>query len=182
MHAVRRSLVEAQGRATGLPLWSVRLPWPCSNEQYEELMQGVLERARSERVDQVAFGDLFLEDVRDYRIRQMRGTGIESIFPIWSTETKTRSLAKDMIAGGLRAVVTCVDPKQLDPTFAGREFDAEFLRDLPEDVDPCGENGEFHTFCYAGPMYDAPIEVAVGERVLRDGFQFADVLETGRSD
>jgi uncharacterized protein (TIGR00290 family) len=178
MHGVRRTLVEAQGRATGLPLWPVRLPWPCSNDKYEDLMRQVLDRARSKRVDAVAFGDLFLEDVRDYRIQQMRGTGIEPIFPLWSSETRTRELARDMITGGLRAVLTCVDPKQLDPAFAGREFDEALLRDLPDGIDPCGERGEFHTFCCAGPMYDSAIAVAVGERVLRDGFQFVDLFAT----
>ena len=176
MHAVRRGLAEAQARAASLPLWSVPLPWPCSNEQYAALMSGVMARALREGVTHVAFGDLFLEDVRDYRIRQMTGTGIEPLFPIWSSAQETPALARRMQAAGMKAIITCVDPKQLDAAFVGREFDAALLSDLPRSADPCGENGEFHTFCYAGPMFAAPIAVNAGEKVERDGFQFMDIL------
>lgn len=176
MHAVRRSLTEAQAEAAGLPLWSVPLPWPCSNHQYAALMSEVMARASREGVTHVAFGDLFLEDVRDYRVKQMKGTGIEPLFPIWSSAADTPALARRMQAAGLKAVITCVDPRQLDPSFVGREFDAALLADLPASADPCGEKGEFHTFCYAGPMYPGPIRVKAGERVERDGFQFMDIL------
>lgn len=176
MHAVRRSLAEAQARAAGLPLWSVPLPWPCSNEEYAALMSAVMVRASREGVTHVAFGDLFLEDVRDYRVRQMKGTGIEPVFPIWSSPGDTPAVARRMQAAGIKALITCVDPKQLDPSFVGREFDAALLADLPPSADPCGENGEFHTFCYAGPMYAAPIAIEAGRRVERDGFQFLDIL------
>jgi uncharacterized protein (TIGR00290 family) len=174
MHAVRRELAELQASAAGLPLWDIDLPWPCSNAEYEEIMRGVCQRAVSERVDAVAFGDLFLEDVRDYRVKQLAGTGLEPMFPVWGIPTD--ALAQEMIAGGLRARLTCVDPKRLDRSFAGREFDAALLRDLPADADPCGERGEFHTFCYASPAFLAPIAVETGEIVERDGFVFADVL------
>ena len=180
MHAVRRSLVEAQAAATGLPLWSVPLPWPCSNEQYAELMSGVIARARAEKITHVAFGDLFLEDVRDYRIRQLEGAGVEPLFPIWSAASDTPALARRMQSAGLRAVITCVDPRALDVSFVGRHFDADLLEALPPGIDPCGENGEFHSFCYAGPMFSSPIEVETGEVVSRDGFHFIDVLLRGR--
>ncbi len=176
MHAVRRELALAQAAATGLPLWPVMLPWPCSNEAYEDRMQRAIDRARKAGITQVAFGDLFLRDIRDYRIRQMAGTGIEPIFPIWSTPDQTPQLARQMQAAGLRAVVTCLDPKQLDDAFAGREFDSDMLADLPIGVDPCGENGEFHTFCYDGPAFQRKLDVRVGEVVRRDGFVYADVL------
>lgn len=176
MHAVRRALAETQARAASLPLWSVPLPWPCSNEQYAALMSEVMARALREGVTHVAFGDLFLEDVRDYRIRQMKGTGLEPLFPIWSSAEETPALARRMQAAGMKAIITCVDPKQLDAAFVGRKFDAALLSDLPPSADPCGENGEFHTFCYAGPMFAAPIPVQVGEKVERDGFQFIDIL------
>lgn len=174
MHAVRRELAEMQARAAGLPLWDVDLPWPCSNAEYEEIMRGVCQRAVSERVDAVAFGDLFLEDVREYRVKQLAGTGLEPLFPVWGIPTD--ELARTMIAAGLRATLTCIDPKRLERGFAGREFDAALLADLPADADPCGERGEFHTFCYASPGFREPIAVRTGEIVERDGFVFADVL------
>lgn len=173
MHAVREELLEAQAAAAGLPLWKVPIPHPCSNERYEEEMARALNRARGEGIRAIAFGDLFLEDVQAYRVRMMAGTGIEPIFPIWGRETK--GLAREMLAAGLRAVVTCVDPRALDRSFAGREFDASFLADLPRGVDPCGERGEFHTFAYAGPMFAAPVAIRRGEVVERDGFIFADL-------
>lgn len=176
MHAVRHELARAQAAATGLPLWPVMLPWPCDNAEYERRMAAVIERAHAEGVTQVAFGDLYLEDIRAYRERQMEGSGIEPIFPLWGAEGDTASLAREMIAAGLSAVLTCVDPRQLDPSFVGRRFDAALLEQLPPGVDPCGENGEFHTFCNRGPMFAKEIAVRVGERVDRDGFCYSDVL------
>ena len=174
MHAVRRELVECQADRTGLPLWPVDLPWPCSNETYEKLMSKVCSRALDAQVNAIAFGDLFLRDIRDYRERQLSGTGLEPLFPLW--DIPTRQLADEMIAGGLKAKLTCVDPSKLDRSFAGRDFGYDLIRDLPAAVDPCGENGEFHTFVTAGPMFARPIEVAAGEVVVRDGFVFADLL------
>jgi len=176
MHAVRRGLVEAQAAAVGVPLWAVDLPWPCSNAEYEERMAAVIGRAREAGITHVAFGDLFLEDVRDYRVRQMSGTGIEPLFPLWRSAADTADLAREMLDAGLRAVLTCVDPRQLPEAFVGRRYDAALLAELPAGVDPCGERGEFHTFCYGGPMFGAEIAVQVGEVVSRDGFCFADVL------
>jgi uncharacterized protein (TIGR00290 family) len=176
MHAVRRELVEAQAEAAGLPLWAVDLPWPCPNDEYERRMAAAMERARAEAVTHVAFGDLFLQEIRDYRIRQLAGTGIEPLFPLWGTPADTPELARRMLAGGLRAVLTCVDPRQLSEAFAGRRFDASLLAELPPGVDPCGERGEFHTLCCAGPMFASEIPVEAGETVRRDGFCFADLL------
>ncbi len=174
MHAVRRELVDAQAAAAGLPLWSVDLPSPCPNTEYERRMRAMIDRARDAGITHVAFGDLFLEDVRDYRIRMMADTGIEPLFPLWGAATA--ELARRMVDGGLRAVLTCVDPKQLAARFAGRGYDADFLAELPAGVDPCGERGEFHTFCYAGPMFAREIAVQAGETVSRDGFCFTDLL------
>jgi uncharacterized protein (TIGR00290 family) len=173
MHAVRRRLLELQAESVGLPLWTVPLPWPCSNQQYEEKMRELCARATREEVEAIAFGDLFLADIRAYREKQLESTGLQPIFPVWLLPT--RRLALDMIEAGLRAKVTCVDPKVLASEFAGRDFDASFLADLPEGVDPCGENGEFHSFVYDGPMFRHPISVQVGEVVERDGFVFADL-------
>jgi len=177
MHAVREGLLERQARATGLPLWRVPIPSPCSNAQYEAAMAGVVARAVAAGIERMAFGDLFLADIRAYRERQLAGTGLAPSFPIWGLETG--ALAREMVAAGLRAYVTCVDPRQLDPAFAGRSFDAAFLDDLPEGVDPCGENGEFHTFAWAGPMFTEPVAVVPGPVVERDGFHFADLGPPG---
>lgn len=174
MHAVRRVLVDTQASRTGIPQWSVDLPWPCSNAQYEERMRGVCQRALAEGITAIAFGDLFLQDIRDYRERQLQGTGLEPLFPGW--EIPTTKLARDMIAAGVKAKITCVDPAQVDRTFAGRDFDQALLDSLPPGVDPCGENGEFHTFVYDAPVFSSPIAVSMGEIVERDGFVFADVL------
>ena len=174
MHAVRRELARLQAARVGLPLWEVDLPWPCTNDKYEEIMRGVCQRAVAEGMDQVAFGDLYLRDVRAYRERQLAGTGLEPIFPLW--DLPTRQLAHAMLAAGVRAKLTCVDPRKLPEEFAGREFDAGLLSELPEGVDPCGENGEFHTFVYASPVFREALSVKGGEIVRRDGFVFADVM------
>ena len=173
MHAVRRELLEAQADSAGLPLWPVPLPWPCSNQQYEDRMRQVCRRAVDEGVQAIAFGDLFLADIRAYREKQIAGTGLEPIFPLW--QLPTQELAADMLKAGLRAKITCIDPKVLSPGFAGRDFNSVFLEDLPATVDPCGENGEFHSFVYDGPMFRTPVAVQVGEIVERDGFVFADL-------
>ena len=174
MHAVRRALVEAQAERTGIPLWAVELPWPCSNLQYEERMRAICQRATAEGITAVAFGDLFLQDIRDYRVRQLEGTGLRPLFPVW--QIPTEQLGRDMIAAGVKAKVTCVDPSKLAKSFAGHEYDLRLLQALPLGVDPCGENGEFHTFVYDAPVFSRPIEVQTGEVLERDGFVFADLL------
>lgn len=174
MHGVRRSVLESQARAAGLPLWTVPLPWPCSNDIYEQLMAELCQRAVAHGIDAIAFGDLFLEDIRTYREKQLASTGLEPLFPVWDIQTDT--LAQQMIAAGVRARLACVDTKQLPANFAGREFDAALLRDLPAGIDPCGERGEFHTCVYAGPMFTEPMELETGVIVERDGFVFADLL------
>jgi diphthamide synthase (EF-2-diphthine--ammonia ligase) len=181
MHGVRRSVLEAQARAARLPLWDVPLPDPCSNGEYEHRMAEVVARARKAGVDAIAFGDLFLEDVRAYRERQLAGTGLEALFPLWGLATDV--LARTMLDSGLRAVVTCVDTEQLDRSFAGRFWDAALLADLPPGADPCGERGEIHTCAVAGPMFEAPLPVRVGEVVARGRFVFADLeLDGARAD
>jgi uncharacterized protein (TIGR00290 family) len=176
MHAVRRTLLEAQAEATGFPLHTVGLPWPCPNEEYERRMGEAVKRFVAEGFTHVAFGDLFLEDVRRYRETRLGGTGLTPLFPLWKTKP-TADLAREMVAGGLRAVLTCVDPRKLPASFAGRSFDLGLLADLPDGVDPCGENGEFHSFVWDGPMYRQPIVVRVGDVIERDGFVFADVRQ-----
>ncbi len=173
MHGTRRELVEAQARAAGLPLVTVRLPWPCSNEEYEAAMRRACAHAVSEGVEGMAFGDLFLEDVRRYRVEKLAGTGLEALFPVWGVETW--ALAREMVRVGVKARLVCVDPRKLGREFAGRDMDAALLAELPEGVDPCGENGEFHSFVYGGPMFGEEIPVESGELVERDGFVFADV-------
>ena len=173
MHAVRRQLLEKQSSAAAVPLRTIPLPWPCTNEQYEERMRTAVAEAVAEGFTHVAFGDLFLEDVRRYREQRLAGTGLTPLFPIWGIPTD--QLAADMVEGGLRSVLTCVNPKQLDRSFAGRQFDRALLADLPAGVDKCGERGEFHSFAYDGPMFSRPIDVTVGDVVERDGFVFADV-------
>jgi uncharacterized protein (TIGR00290 family) len=173
MHAVRLELLQQQATHLGLPLQVIEIPYPCSNEQYAEIMTNFVEEARGEKIEQFAFGDLFLEDIRSYREEKLSGTGIAPIFPLWGLPTD--QLAQEMVASGMKAVITCVDPKQLTEAFIGREYDQEFLADLPDGVDPCGENGEFHSFVYAGPIFHKPMEITTGEVVHRDGFVFIDV-------
>jgi uncharacterized protein (TIGR00290 family) len=174
MHAVRRQLLEAQAEAAGLPLVVVPIPSPCSNSAYEAAMERALAAAREQGIRGIAFGDLFLEDIRRYRERQMEGSGLRPLFPLWGRPTAP--LAEEMIAAGLRARITCVDPRALPATFAGRAFDREFLRALPPGVDPCGERGEFHTFAWDGPMLRRPVAFTLGQVVTRDGFVFADLI------
>ena len=174
MHGTRYELLRLQGAAAGLPLWEIPLPWPCSNEVYEQAMAGACAKAVDAGVSAIAFGDLFLEDVRHYREDRLRGTGLNPLFPLWGRNT--RDLIHEMIDGGLRARIVCVDPSKMSGDFAGLDLDRELLQRLPDNVDPCGENGEFHTFTYAGPMFRESIPIESGERVTRDGFVFADVV------
>jgi uncharacterized protein (TIGR00290 family) len=174
IHGFREELLERQAEMAGLPLWKVDLPFPCSNEEYESRMAVVCERAVREGFAGIAFGDLFLEEIRAYRVAKLAGTGLEPLFPVWGIPT--HELAAEMIAAGLRARLTCVDPRKVPAEFAGRDWDAKLLTELPKGIDPCGENGEFHTFAYAGPMFRGEIPVVVGERVERDGFCYADMM------
>ena len=174
MHGVREALVEAQAEAADLPLWKVPLPWPCSNEEYQQRMARVCSEAVARGIEEIAFGDLFLEDVRDYRIQNLAGTGLRPAFPIWTPDTA--SLAREMTASGLKATLVCVDPRVMPVELAGREFDDGLLAELPASVDPCGERGEFHTFVWDGPMFRQPIGNRRGETVTRDGFVFADLV------
>lgn len=174
MHAVRRELLEAQAAAVGVPLWVADIPYPCSNELYAAAMQRVVDRAVAEGVQVMAFGDLFLQDIREYRETQLAGTGLEPLFPLWGRDTT--ELAREMLASGLSAHVACIDPKKLPLDAVGRPWDQAFLDDLPEGVDPCGEHGEFHTFVHDGPMFERPVDIRTGERVERDGFAWCDLL------
>jgi uncharacterized protein (TIGR00290 family) len=174
MHGVREGLVEAQADAARVPLWKVPLPWPCANEAYEAIMAGVCTEAAARGIEYLAFGDLFLEDIRDYRIQKLAGSGLKPLFPAWTADTA--GLARAMLAGGLRATLACVDPRHLDASFAGRAFDAALLKTLPDTVDPCGERGEFHTFAWDGPAFAHPVMIQVGAVVERDGFVFADLV------
>jgi uncharacterized protein (TIGR00290 family) len=174
MHGTRHALVKAQAEAAGLPLWEVPLPWPCANEVYELAMAAACASAVEQGISAIAFGDLFLEVVRRYREDRLRGTGLEPMFPIWGRNT--RELIGEMLEGGLRARIVCADPSKCPADLIGRDLDFDVVRCLPAAVDPCGENGEFHTFAYAGPMFREPIPIETGECVTRDGFLFADVL------
>jgi uncharacterized protein (TIGR00290 family) len=174
MHSTRRTILEAQARAAGLPLQVVPLPWPCSNQVYERAMRDATDAALENGVTHIAFGDLFLEDVRAYRISQLEGSGLEPLFPIWHEPTP--ALARRMIDAGVEAYLTCVDPRKLPRSFAGRRFDHALVDELPEGVDPCGENGEFHTCVLAGPMFRGRLSAMSGEVVERDGFCFADLV------
>ena len=172
MHAVRVALLREQALAVGLPLHLIEIPYPCSDEQYAAAMTDFVASAQSDGVQCMAFGDLFLQDIRRYREERMQGTGIAPVFPLW--EMPTRELLAEMLAGGLRAVLTCVDPKVLPAEFVGRELTLELLDSMPSGIDPCGENGEFHTFAFDGPMFARPLDIQMGEVVERDGFVFAD--------
>ena len=174
MHAVRGEILRAQAEAAGLPLCRVPIPAPCPNEVYRQAMARAVEEAKAEGVTRMIFGDLFLEDVRRYRQEQLAGTGITPHFPLWGRPTG--GLAREMIAAGLVAHLTCLDPTKVPRELAGRVFDQDLLARLPEDVDPCAENGEFHTCVTAGPMFSRPIPVTVGETVDRDGFVFTDLV------
>jgi uncharacterized protein (TIGR00290 family) len=178
MHGVRSAVLRAQAAAAGLPLITVPLPYPCPNEVYEQRMQEVVMAAVADGCTHVAFGDLFLDDVRRYREERLAGTGLTPLFPLWGRPT--RHLAREMIEGGIEATLTCVDPRTMPPRFAGRVYDARLLDELPGDVDPCGERGEFHTCVTAGPMFATRISVDVGETVERDGFVFTDLIPHGR--
>ncbi|MFM5879280.1 ATP-binding protein [Aeromonas sanarellii] len=174
MHGVRKSLLARQAQCVGLPLMTIDLPWPCRNEEYGRIMTGFIGEVVARGIRHMAFGDLFLEDVRAYRERQLAGTGITPLFPLWGSDTT--ELAREMMAAGLRARVCTLDPKTLDMSLGGHEFDEALLAALPAGVDPCGENGEFHTLAWDGPMFQRPLAIRVGETVLRDGFVFTDLL------
>jgi uncharacterized protein (TIGR00290 family) len=178
MHAVRTDLLRAQARAAGLPLVEVNIPWPCSNADYEAAMGRAVADIKNSGVTAMVFGDLFLEDVRQYREAKLSGTGIRPLFPLWGIPTD--ELARRMIDGGLEARLTCIDPRQVPRELCGRAYDAELLRDLPPGADPCGERGEFHTFAHAGPMFQSRVPIELGEVVERDGFVFADLLSPSR--
>jgi uncharacterized protein (TIGR00290 family) len=173
MHGVRGALLDRQIAALGLPAIKVPIPSPCPNEIYETRMAEACERIKAQGIRHIVFGDLYLEDIRAYRIEKLSAAGMEPIFPLWKRETG--SLAREMIASGLSARIACLDPSKLDRSFAGRRFDMDFLRDLPNGIDPCGENGEFHTFVFDGPNFARPVDFSIGERVTRDGFCFCDL-------
>ena len=174
IHGVRRELLEAQALASGLPLWVVPLPSPCTNEHYERRMTNALNFMQRLGIDAIAFGDLYLQDIRNYREARFGNLGLELLFPLWGVPT--RDLSRTMIDSGLKARIVCVDPRAVPPDYAGREYDERLLRDLPSSADPCAENGEFHTFVYGGSMFRRPIAVRAGETVQREGFIFADLL------
>jgi uncharacterized protein (TIGR00290 family) len=173
MHSTRREVLEAQAEAAGLPLHVVPLPWPCSDEEYESAMRTACDAAIASGIKAIAFGDLFLEDIRRYREERLIGTGLTPVFPVWKLDT--RALLREMIDAGVKTRIVCIDPKKVPREFAGRDLDEEFLRDLPQGVDPCGENGEFHTCIYDGPMFSRAIPIESGEVVEREGFVFADI-------
>jgi uncharacterized protein (TIGR00290 family) len=177
IHAVRLELLQRQAAALGLPVQIIHLPSPCTNAQYEVAMRKFVDESKQRGIAGMAFGDLFLADIKEYRETKLAGTGITPLFPLWLAPTDR--LATEMISSGLRAMVTCVDPQHLPLSFAGREFNEQFLADLPKDVDPCGERGEFHTFAFDGPMFEKPVNVELGAVVERDGFGYADLLPVG---
>jgi len=178
MHAVRDDVLQAQADALGLPLWRIPIPSPCPNEVYERAMAEAVTRAVGEGFTHIAFGDLFLEDVRRYREERLAGTGLTPLFPLFGADTAV--LAREMIGGGLRARITCLNPKVLDRKFAGREFDAALLAELPPAIDPCGERGEFHTCAYAGPMFTHEVAIETSITVERDGYVFTDLMIANR--
>ena len=172
MHAVRLQLLKDQAKQIGLPIHIIEIPFPCSNKDYEKIMGKFIAKIQKDDIEQVAFGDLYLEDIRDYRVTQMNGTGIKPIFPCWGIDTT--ELSKTIIDIGIKANITCIDPKQISSDFAGHAFNQELLDDLPSEVDPCGENGEFHTFVYDSPDFKNPVDIKQGETIERDGFVFTD--------
>ena len=174
MHGTREELLDRQAASIGLPIEKVRIPYPCPNEIYEAKMNSVMMKYKARGLTHAIFGDLFLEDIRKYREEKLAKVQITPIFPLWNRDTT--KLANSILQAGFRAIISCVDPKKLDGKFAGRLFDETFLQELPSTVDPCGENGEFHTFVFDGPIFKKPIEVTTGQSVVRDGFQFADIL------
>lgn len=173
MHGVRRALLERQASRIGLPLEVIEIPNPCPNEEYERLMSAFVEDVKQRGIDCFAFGDLFLEDVRRYREKNLEGTGIQALFPIWGLDTK--ALSRQMVKAGIKTVLTCVDTDQFPGEYVGRHYDDTLLGSLPETVDPCGENGEFHSFVFDAPFFDSPIDIEVGEVIQRGQFVFADV-------
>ncbi len=177
MHGVRRALLQQQAQAAGMPLMTVELPWPCSNEEYERRMGAACARLRAQGVEVIVFGDIFLEDVRQYRERQLAGTGLEPLFPLWGSDTG--ALVREMLDAGVRARIACLDPARVDRSLAGAELTEAVVRWLPANVDPCGENGEFHTFVFDAPVFAHPLDVAAGEVVERDGFVYADLVAGG---
>ncbi len=174
MHGVREQILQQQADATGLPLHTLNIPSPCTNKEYETVMQKFITVMQKNKIEYMAFGDLYLDDIRQYRIKQLEGTGITPVFPLWLKPT--RELAEAMIEGGLEATITCIDPKKISSRFAGRYFNLDFINDLPDSIDPCGENGEFHSCVHNGPMFNHPISVTTGEVVERDNFVFADLI------
>jgi len=176
MHGVRVELLQKQADSIGLPLEIIEIPYPCSNDEYEKIMGQFVEKAKNDNIECFAFGDLFLEDVRNYREEKLKNSGIKPIFPIWGTPTDM--LSREMIRSGLKTVITCINPKQTPKEFIGKIFDENFLDLLPETIDPCGENGEFHSFVFDGPMFKEQIKIVVGDIVQRDDFIFADILPT----
>ncbi len=174
MHAVRRDLARTQARRAGIALVEVDIPAECPNGIYEERMAAALSAPPLDQAESIAFADLFLEDIRSYREARLTGAGREALFPLWGRDTG--ELALEFIAGGFEATLVCIDASRLDPSFVGRAFDRALLADLPAGIDPCGENGEFHTFVHAGPIFEEPIEIELGEIVERDGFVFQDVV------
>lgn len=174
MHAVRNELICQQAENVGLPLQLIPIPSQCSDSEYKNIMAGFINQAKCQEVDNIAFGDLFLEDIRSYRESSLADTGINPLFPLWGIPTN--ELSRKMVSNGLRAIITCIDPKQLPSEFAGHEYNNIFLEQIPKGVDPCGENGEFHSFAYDGPMFKDKVNIHVGEIVTRDGFVFTDLL------
>jgi uncharacterized protein (TIGR00290 family) len=174
MHGVRSALLDRQIAALGLPAIKINIPSPCPNDIYETRMEEACAAIKAKGIEHIVFGDLYLEDIRAYREDKLGAIGMTPLFPLW--RRNTTKLARDMIASGLVAHIACLDPKRIDRRFAGRRFDASLLDELPSDIDPCGENGEFHTAVIAGPMFNNPIDVSIGETVEREGFVFTDII------